>query len=309
MMLRFGFVLLAACWLVGWPGGDTRCEPLPGCDLFVRAGLLVDGISAEGDEDQPVRVGGGAPEPGEKSVVRAMLLSAILPGLGEVYVAGTRGYVTGSVMAATDVFSFWQYLSNNGKGDDEKQKYKQFAAVHYYRERLGAYARDTIAVYSGSDSLGFCRPGPTHDGEKCTRQIDEHFPLSKQNDNDFYQQIDTDDYYVFGWDDWNTDGIENPETRWTGWNPGDPVPEVFRSRSANRVTFSGMRQHADDFYGKADKYAWVMVIGRVVSIVDSAILVKLRNRDLAGLGGNPRLCLSVDPTGKPDMKLALKVRF
>jgi hypothetical protein len=52
-----------------------------------------------------------------------------------------------------------------------------------------------------------------------------------------------------------------------------------------------------------------MVIGRVVSIVDSAILVKLRNRDLAGFGGNPRLCFSVNPIGKLDMKLGLKVRF
>jgi hypothetical protein len=308
-------MLVALGWLVGWPCGDARCEPSAGGDLVAKAGLLVGGLQAQGDRDQPIEAGGAPPPAGEKSAVRAMLLSAILPGLGEVYAAGTRGYVTGSMMAATDVFSFWQYLSNNDKGDTRKQEYRSFAGVHYSRTRLNAYALNTIAVYSGSDALGFCRPGPTQDDVKCTQQIDDSFPLSIQDDNDFYQQIDVEDRYIFGWDDWTTEGLENPETRWTGWNPGDPVPDVFlrdeagRPRSLNRATYRGMRQDADDFFSKADKFAWVMVIGRMVSIVDSAILVKIRNRDLAGFGTNPRLCFVVDPMGKADMQLTLKVRF
>jgi hypothetical protein len=181
--------------------------------------------------------------------------------------------------------------------------------VHYDRDRLDRYARDTIAVYSGSDDLGFCRPGPTHDEDKCTEQVKAHFPLSDQDDNDFYQQIDADDKYIFGWDDWTSGDIEYPETQWTGWSPGDSIPRAFRDGSPTREVYRGMRQDADDFFARADRFAWVMVIGRVVSIVDSAILVKIRNRDLAGFGTNPRLCFAVDPVGDLDMRLALKMRF
>ena len=70
-----------------------------------------------------------------------------------------------------------------------------------------------------------------------------------------------------------------------------------------------MREEADDFYEKADRYAWIMVIGRVVSMVDAAILVKLRNRDLAGIGSNPRLTFKVNMHGSPDIKVGLKMRF
>ncbi|MFH1220120.1 MAG: hypothetical protein V1694_06665 [Candidatus Eisenbacteria bacterium] len=306
-MPRWVHILTIACWLTGLAAAGVSSGPARS-DFNLRAGILINGIDAKDEGDRPVTVGsGGAGR--EKSVVRGMLLSALLPGLGEIYADGTRGHVSGAVMAATDVFSVWQYFTNNGKGDDWKQDYQRFARAHYDRDSLGAYIRGTIAVYSGTEALGRCRPGPTYDPVACSVQVDEIFPLSKTNDDDFYLQIGTEDRYIFGWDDWNTEGIENPEVKWTGWNPGDPIPVDFQSRSARRVEYQGMRDHADDFYSKADRYAWVMVIGRVISIVDTAILVKLRNRDLAGVGTNPRLSLKVDLLGRPDFRMAIKVRF
>ena len=313
--MKSAVTLVAAFGLAILPWASAHSSPRANSDLLIRARLLVDGVTVQSDQSQPVKIGNETPVKVPKSAVRAMVLSAILPGLGEVYASGTRGYVTGSAMAAADVFSFWQYIASSRKGDDRKQQYRQFAAVHYLRDRLNAYARDTIAVYSGSDSLGFCRPGSTHDEEKCTQQIDRHFPISQQNDNDFYQQVASDDYFIFGWDDWNMSDTQYPEFGWTGWNPGAHIPDMFvrdktgATRSQNRAAFAAMRQRADDAYGRAQTFAWVMVIGRIVSMVDSAILVKFRNRDLAGLGQNPRLCFTVRPGVRPDMKLALKVRF
>jgi hypothetical protein len=70
-----------------------------------------------------------------------------------------------------------------------------------------------------------------------------------------------------------------------------------------------MKSEADDYYGNADRYAWVMVIGRVVSMIDAAILVKLRNRDLAAVGDNPRLTFKAGFKGGPNFKVGLKMRF
>ena len=278
-----------------------------GSDLDLKAGLLIDGITAQ-EGSGPVEARSEAPR-GQKSVLRGMLFSALVPGLGEIYANGTRGYVTGGIMAAADIFASWQYFSNNSKGDDRKGDYERFAMEHYDADSLETYVVTVVARWSGSPDLQHCIPGPTYDNQLCLGEFAESFPLGATGSDDYYQQIGNDDRYVMGWDDWDPYQVLNHEVLWTSWNPGDPIPPGLPSTTANRETYNGMRDDANDFFSKADNYAWVMVIGRVVSMIDTAILVKLRNKDLAGLGTNPRLCFEVRSVAKPDFRLALKARF
>jgi hypothetical protein len=44
-------------------------------------------------------------------------------------------------------------------------------------------------------------------------------------------------------------------------------------------------------------------------MIDAAILVKLRNRDLASLGDNPKLTFKAGLNGGPNFKVGLKMRF
>jgi hypothetical protein len=315
-VLKSLVILSAACCLAAWFPGQIRAEGPENVDLDLLGGILVSNIHATSGGDEPVSIAGGASAE-EKSVLRAMLLSALLPGLGEIYAGGTRGYVTGAAMAATDAFSLWQYVGNSRKGDDWKDRYRDFADTYYDRQRLHDYVLDTLVYYSGID-LGFCNRGSsTRDSVKCEGQIGGAFPIIALDnkgrfmapDDDFYRQIGADDAYVMGWRDWSTEGIESPEVKWTGWTPGRPLPEGLPATTPLRERYQGMRDRADDYYGRSDLYAWVMVIGRVVSVIDTAILVKMRNSDLAGIGTNPRLTLKVKPLGKVDVKLGLKVRF
>jgi hypothetical protein len=135
------------------------------------------------------------------------------------------------------------------------------------------------------------------------------FPLSEGGSGAFYEQIGADDKFVFGWDDWSTGDAQNPEDFWVDWNPYGDLPTGVPRTSPNRETYRGLRKDADDFYGAADRYAWIMVIGRVVSMIDAAILVKLRNRDLAGIGENPRLTFKARMGRNPNVKIGLKLRF
>jgi hypothetical protein len=306
VMIRVLHVPLIAVALVLWLAGDCICSPPAELDLLARSRLA--NLEDEDEPTTPVEYGSptGA---GEKSVARAMLLSALVPGLGEMYADGRRGYITGAVLAATDLVSVWQYFDNNGKGDDKKGEYEDFARRHYSRDRFGAYVRDTVVVYSGSSAFGFCEPGPTYDEEECQRQIYEVFPLSPEDDGTFYEQIDLDERYVFGWDDWDPYEIENHEDLWVDWNPFGELPSGIPESSIHLREYRKLRDEADDFYGKADRYAWIMVIGRVVSMVDAAIMVKLRNRDLAGIGTNPRLSFKAKLGSNPNFKVGLKMRF
>jgi len=311
--------LLLAC-LAGAASVVWSAEPgpLPAApdDLDLRAGLLIDGITAGGDGEQPVLGGGGGGgggAPGEKSVVRAMLLSALVPGLGEVYAGGTRGYAVGGAMAALDAFSIWRYLANNQDGDDQKNLYQEFAGSHYSRDSLYEYVEAIVAPWSGYPELDKCRhsstPPDTYDPVVCVEQMEAAFPLSPTGSDDYYQQISGDDRYMMGWDDWDPYAVPNHEVYWTGWSPGDPMPEGLPQTTDNLEEYRRIRGRADDFYSASDRFAWIMVIGRVVSMVDTAILVKLRNRDLAALGTNPRFTVKADLLGHPTLRVGLKLRF
>jgi hypothetical protein len=306
---RLFVTVLAVCWLAAWSTGEARSEVPDKVDLDLLGTALIDNIHARSSGDQPIPAAGGGGAR-EKSVLRAMLLSALLPGLGEIYAGGTRGYATGAAMAAADAFSLWQYVGNNRNGDDWKDRYRDFANDNYDREGLRVYADTVLAKYSATEGLGFCNHDlPTWDPESCEVYFERAFPSVTQNNDDFYRQIAADDSYIMGWRDWDTAGIESPEAKWTGWTPGQPLPKGLPATTPLREQYQDMRGRADDYYGRSDLYAWVMVIGRVVSVIDSAILVKMRNSDLAGIGTNPRLTLKVNPLGKVNVKLGLKVRF
>jgi len=244
-----------------------------------------------------------------KSAARAMLLSAILPGLGQIYAGGTRGLVSGGLMATADVLSIWRYLVNDGKGDDFKSDYELWARSHYDIDRFLHYVRDTVVVESGYEGFGQCTNDAIYDSAACWDAIDLVFPLADEGSPAYYDQIGMDEMFVFGWDDWDPYDVSNLEDVWLDWAPYKGLPDSLPSSSPNKDHYNYLRKQADDFYSRADRYAWIMVIGRVVSMIDAAILVKLQNRELAALPGSPRLTFVPKFGRNPGFKLGLKVRF
>jgi hypothetical protein len=300
-ILLSGLVLFAFVGLSGAYGMDGA--------LDVRARASIGNITDRGGkENGPVEIGESA-QSEKKSVAKAMLLSAVVPGLGQAYIGGRWGYATGGVMAAADMFSMWRYFTNTGKGDDKKSEYQAWASDHYSTGRFTEYVRDTIVVNSGTEDFNFgvCTDSLIYDETACWKKIREVFPLYDEGSGAFYEQIGSEDRYIFGWDDWGAGGVS--EELWVNWDPRTDLPVGVPTTSANRAIYQGMRTDADDSYGTADRYAWIMVIGRVVSMVDAAIMARLRNRDLAGIGTNPRLTFKAKLGSNPTVKIGLKMRF
>jgi hypothetical protein len=277
-----------------------------GDDFHVMVRSSIGGISSDEGPGSPLDLDSPATM-GRKSVARAMLLSAVLPGLGQIYAGGRRGYVVGGTMAAVDVMSAWMYFDNNRKGDDRKTEYQDFARDHYSRNRFEKYVRDTVVALSPSDVFESCTD--PYDSSACWTAIHNVFPLSDRHDAAYYEQIGDEYRYVFGWDDWYPERTPSHADVWIDWDPYSALPDGVPATSANREIYKDMKAGADDFYGKADRYAWVMVIGRVVSMIDAAILVKLRNRDLASIGDNPRLTFKAGLGASPNFKVGLRMRF
>jgi hypothetical protein len=299
------FLLIIAAGAMVLP--DARCGEI---DMFRLNARRCLGSVTDGAETEETLISTEAEGYTRKSVAGAMLLSAAVPGLGQMYAGGTRGYAVGGTMLAVDALAVSQYFSNNSKGDDAKDEYERFADAHYDREDFYGYVRDIVVVYSANEDFNSCTVPGEYDSSECWGAIDDAFPLSDSDDALYYEQIGVEDNYVFGWDDWDAEGVVEPHPEWWyGWRPSEQFPDGIPSSSLNRDRYNDMRENADDYYSKADRFAWIMVIGRVVSMVDAAILVKLRNSDLAGLGSNPRLTFDASLSGDPNFKVALKMRF
>jgi hypothetical protein len=306
MLRKYCVTLTGVALLMLLSGSAVWCEGHSG---EMTAEPVVRGLQDPEDSEESIGAGSGTGTE-TKSVARAMILSAVLPGLGQMYAGGQRGMISGGAMAATDVFSIWRYFANNAEGDDKKAVYEAWARDHYSRERFERYVRDTVVAFSRFEDFDFCKNVSIYDSSLCWEAINMAFPLSETGSGAYYEQIDVEDLFVFGWDDWDPSGIEGePQDYWDSWEPFDEIPEPFPRTSPNRQTYSKLRAEAEDFYGKADRWAWIMVIGRVVSMVDAAILVKMRNRDLTGFGGNPRLSFKPKFGRNPGFKVSLKMRF
>jgi hypothetical protein len=240
-----------------------------------------------------------------KSIVRAMLLSALVPGLGEIYVGGRRGYLSGGVLLGIEAVSLYKYYDLNGQGDDLRDAYRDYADRYYSRDRFIKYVRDTVAAVNSN--FEYCDVGGgQYDPDKCDSLIYYYFPLTERDD--FYEQIDINDRFAFGWSDWVH--LAQYVNSWNQWeDPEGPIPGDIETRTAHRLTYRGMRNDANDAYASADKYAWIMVIGRVVSVVDALILTRAHNSRIASLGSRVNLSFQVRSITDPAFRVGVKMRF
>ena len=125
-------------------------------------------------------------------------------------------------------------------GGDEA--WKEFAQDHYSTERFNAYVLGPIVEHSGVEDFNFggiCdEDSASYDEAACWKKIREVFPLSEEGSRAFYQQIDEEDRYVFGWDDWDS-SID--ELLWRAWDPLTDLPEGVPRTTPNRQRYQDMR--------------------------------------------------------------------
>jgi hypothetical protein len=297
-------LVLAALAVVCWAGlssaGGYDQGSRADFDAYLRATLR--------EVDTPVEADAGMRHTREevvepKSIVRAMLLSALVPGLGEIYVGGRRGYVSGGVLVGVDLVSIYKYNDLNSRGDDLRDEYRDFADRYYSRQDFDYYVHEVVAAEN--PDLAFCRGGGVGDPVKCDSVLAYYFPLA--HGDDFYEQIDVMPRFVFGWSDWEHQA--EYVDYWATWTPDSEIDETVETETPLKFEYRSMRGAANEAYSSADKYAWLMVVGRVVSVVDALILARAHNSQLASLGSHMNLSFEVKSITDPAFKVGVKMRF
>jgi hypothetical protein len=249
-----------------------------------------------------------------KNPRKALFLSLLVPGAGQMYVGGTTAtYVRGGVYIALEVlmWSSWGYFSIH-KYNEQVDKYKDFAKAHYSigryeREMRDLYFTDSDlygsafinrymgtrksfceAIYGSSDDGGCYRENSLFDDSRHASKFTEKYDRNNKitlgeeiknvggfsKESEVFQLI-SEGVYVRGWDD-----VQNA-TSAINLGLEDPDSEtVPLGESNNLKEYRDMRSKANDY---ADMQAWFiggLILNHIVSAVDAAITANAHNKVL-----------------------------
>ncbi len=211
----------------------------------------------------------------EKSPGRAFLLSAIVPGAGELY-AGAKWRAL--AFASVEAFSWIMYFNRKNKGDDAEQNYMEFADANWTLTNL--YQNGTTNQKTGlsgqhGDTFGSHHIYLEYNGTEYmghTDTLDQYLPgwdtyilngdIQPIRTRDYYENIGKYDQFSGGWEDFtlfNTD----PDT-------------VYLSDI--RDNYLTQRKESNDALKMATNFATVIMFNHLISAFHAQIAAK--NYDL-----------------------------
>ena len=198
-----------------------------------------------------------------------MLLSLLMPGLGEA----TMGYKRGYLMMAADIFAWTRVKKYHDDGKDLTDEYIAFADEHYSDERL------VEAYRTGSEDLDRSGVGARYFPEipaiNDTTELD-NLPLyvtRYEDEREYYENLGKWEQFIFGWDDFTRP--DDPFNWPGGVKPTEDYPLSDLRQpwvSKNRQIYQQMRADANDAYETRDQWLYLNIGLRVFSVIQTAYL-------------------------------------
>ncbi len=217
----------------------------------------------------------------KKSVKKAILLSAILPGAGEAY-SGSWYKAAGFFAAEVALWSL--KMKYDARGDSQEDKFIQFADLHWSEMRYWTYVYLkgienglTGLTYTGNDlndihaNHGSLPADFILNNLDKLRQWERNLPgfthqLPKTKTQQYYEMIGK---YAgqFGpaWDDASYDAVYNGYI--------DQITE-------NNRVYMDMRKLANELYENARTAAQFILLNHIISAIDAGFTTKIRNRKI-----------------------------
>jgi hypothetical protein len=203
--------------------------------------------------EMDVQEGGSATASSElstrKRYVLPVLLSAILPGAGEI---ATGHWARGLPLVGGDVATWFGYAHYQREGRSWRTRYEQYADTHWDYDRW----QQELQLYYGvsqtdPDIRWYDSSDPT---DHCTCS----FVFKYKDRQHYYENVGKYKFFYMGWDDWS-------------YNSSDPV----NSDSAhNRRAFGLMRIESNTNFDHATSLIVVGMATRLLSVAQTVYLVR-----------------------------------
>jgi len=189
----------------------------------------------------------------KKRIAVSMVASALLPGLGELYLYFNSGSKDMSILAraigfiALEGYLWYGYDSNHDRGKDFKRQYEEYGDAHWSEE-------DFLTDHPYCDGVGGCA------------SWEEYNEFAKDNEWYFYytaKEVDREEYY------------ENMG-KYDAFSPNYWTP--------HRTHFVSLRDESNKYLLRADHHIMGLIASRIVSMVHAGWLAG-REGDRGGSSG------------------------
>lgn len=196
-----------------------------------------------------------------KSPLKALVLSAAIPGAGQFYLGGRIKPLLffGAEIAAWGLHFKWQ-----GAADDATDFFEQFNYDHWSRQAYKDYLGE---VYGDTVDTRINAPGVTH-----------HLPTT--DTQQFFEMTGKYNQFAWGWDDATRHG-ESLEERILAGSLEAITIDTLTPNSARRIHYEGLRHDANQKYDKARNMVMVSILNRLVSGFEAYFSAKNRNRNVS----------------------------
>jgi hypothetical protein len=242
-----------------------------------------------------------AEQPGRLIPGRALILSAVLPGAGQLY---AKNPVMAGVFFALEVGALVGVASYHSKGMNKEDDYKAFAEAHWDYDDLNTnqdylpFASYLDYEYYAASQFGKDED-PQSEGDNYTGDMQQWSELSwnqKLNylpQNGFTHEVDPDDmdqqyYEMIGKYDqfgagWPADG-DGPVGGYTAENPyRDSNHDNWRWEADNsyRDAYLNLRKESNDALDMSKNFTMIVLANHLASALHAGFSVSMHNRKMA----------------------------
>lgn len=190
-----------------------------------------------------------------KSVGKALLFSATLPGTGQLY-AGS--YLKAAGFVAIEAAGWYLYSKYNADGNKIEDEFELYADTYWSEDKYW----DWIAHHSGISR---------NDMTALRRWEHDSFShgLHEQKDQQYYEMIGKYDQFNYGWADTDASLIAKEIPYWRDYP------------SARRLHYEIRRDASNKAFKNATTSVSIAILNHIVSALDAAWSVSRHNRSIA----------------------------
>jgi len=229
-----------------------------------------------------------------KSPKKAMFMSLLLPGSGQMYVGGQSRYVRGTFYLAEEIALIsGLYYHSIYKYDKQVKEYKNFAdtafSVTKYEYAMSDIYNSTYSSYSenfktlyGTERDSYCKafygnnasfvnPCVENFGKDASKNPNDNTP---SYDNAAYYRVISNKNFVLGWSD-------AKQNEYVEANLNQETPEyVTLGTSVYYDEYIALRRKANKLADRQAIFLGVIILNHIISAIDAALSASAHNSSL-----------------------------
>jgi hypothetical protein len=200
-----------------------------------------------------------SPAAAPKNLKVALLMSAVVPGAGQVY---AKSYYKAAAFLAVEVAAWSVYSSYNGKGKDIENEFHAYAGAHWSEQEYWRWIAQQSGIAYDPNNI---------DPLRAWEHTQFSHGLNQQKDQQYYEMIGKYHQFNYGWDDFRA---QYPITM---------THEEMTSQyivSSNRYYYESRRNASNDAFKTATTGVTVVMINHILSAIDAAWTTSVHNRQV-----------------------------